>query len=298
MHWRTDSTLQRRMVAALVLSLLGYAALIGLVVALFPPQLSLVAGGVLVVVLGVLVYEADRIAYLVTKAVSISREDYPVAYDTLHRLAHQADVAPPALAVVPTDEPNAITAGTGGRSVVCVTLGLIKRLDDDELEAVLAHEIAHLKNGDTAVMTVAGFPATLGVVMLSLSARSVGWKAFFFGYLFVPIYLAVFAVPLLIASLPGTVVLSRYREYAADRGAVALTGDAAALATALGELHGASIDPPDRDLRRVAGLTAFAIVPTSCSSTVLPSMHPPTAERIRRLKELTRDVSRDADGEP
>ena len=297
MDWRTDSTLQRRMVAALVLSLLGYAALVGLVVVLFPPQLSLVAGGVLVVAISVLVYEADRIAYLVTKAVSISREDYPVAYDTLHRLAQQADVAPPALAVVPTDEPNAITAGSGGRSVVCVTLGLLRRLDDDELEAVLAHEIAHVKNGDTAVLTLAGFPATLGLVMLSLSARSFGWKAFFLGYLFLPIYLAVFAVPLLVASLPGTVVLSRYREYAADRGAVALTGNPAALARALGELHGATVDPPERDLRAVAGLTAFAIVPASYSSAFLPSMHPPTAERIRRLKRLTRDVSRGADGE-
>ena len=292
MHWRTDAALQRRMVAALALSLLGYAALLGLLVWFLPTSLAGPAVVVLLFVLALLVREADRVAYAVTSAVSISREDYPAAYDTLHRLAHQADVAPPALAVVPTDEPNAITAGTGGRSVVCVTLGLLERLDDDELEAVLAHEVAHLKNGDTAVMTVAGFPATLGVILLSLSVRSFGWKAFFLGYLFVPVYLAIVGVPLLVASLPGTVVLSRYREYAADRGAVALTGNPVALATALGTLHGASDDRPDRDLRRVAGLTAFAIVPTSYSTTFLPSMHPPTAERIRRLKELTADVDR------
>ena len=168
--------------------------------------------------------------------------------------------------MIPTDEPNAVTAGTGGRSVVCVTLGLLKRLDEDELEAVLAHEVAHLKNGDTAVMTVAGFPATLAVAMLSLSARSFGWKAFVLGYLFVPVYVALVAAPLLVASLPGTVVLSRYREYAADRGAVALTGNPVALARALGELHGTTTDPPERDLRHVAGLTAFAIVPTSDAS--------------------------------
>lgn len=292
MHWHTDRTLQRRMVAALALSLLGYAALVGLVVVVLPPQLSLVAGGVLLLVLAVLVYEADRIAYTVTNAVSIPREEYPAPYDTLQRLAHRADVTPPALAVIPTDEPNAITAGTTGRSVVCVTLGLLKRLDDEELEAVLAHEVAHLKNGDTTVMTVAGFPATLGVVMLSVSARSFGWKAFVFGYLVVPVYLAVVAVPLLVAGLPGTVVLSRYREYAADRGAVALTGNPVALATALDELHGAAVDSPDRDLRQVAGLTAFAIVPTAYSSALLPSMHPPTGERIRRLRELTTDLAR------
>ncbi len=292
MHWCTDATLRHRMVAALALSALGYAALIGMLVWLLPPSVAGPAAVLLVVVIALLVREADRLAYLVTKAVSIGREDYPVAYDALHRLAQQADVASPALAVVPTDEPNAITAGSGDRAVVCVTLGLLERLDDDQLEAVLAHEVAHLKNGDTAVMTVAGFPATLGVVLLSLSARSLGWKAFVFGYLFVPFYLAILGVPLLVASLPGTVVLSRYREYAADRGAVALTGDPVALATALGDLHGAVTDTPDRDLRRVAGLTAFAIVPTAYSSTFLPSMHPPTAERIRRLKELTRDVDR------
>jgi len=292
MQWRTDATLQRRMVAALALSAVGYAALLGLLAWIVPASVAGPAVVVLLLALAVLVREADRVAYAVTKAVAISREDHPAAYDTLHRLAQQADVAPPALAVVPTDEPNAITAGRGDRSVVCVTLGLLERLGDDELEAVLAHEIAHLKNGDTAVMTVTGFPATLGVVMLSLSARSFGWKAFVFGYLFVPFYLAVFAVPLLVASLPGTVVLSRYREYAADRGAVALTGNPVALATALGTLHDADGERPDRDLRRVAGLTAFAIVPTGYSPVVLPSMHPPTAERIRRLRELTADVDR------
>lgn len=290
MHWRTDATLKRRMVAALALSLLGYAALLGLVVWLLPDRFSLAVAVVLVVVLAVLVRGADRIAYVVTGSISIGREDYPTAYDTLHRLAQQADVAPPALAVVPVDEPNAITAGTGDCSVVCVTLGLLKRLDDDQLEAVLAHEVAHLKNGDSTVMTVAGFPATLGVIMLSLSTKAFGWKAFFFGYIVVPIYLALVGIPLLIASLPGMVVLSRYREYAADRGGVALTGKPVALATALGELYDWTDESPDRDLRAVAGLTAFAIVPTSRSPVTLPSMHPPTAKRIRRLKALTREI--------
>jgi len=279
--------LQTRMVAALALSLVGYGALVGIVVMLLPPQLAVIVGCALVAALVVVVHEADRIAYLLTSAVSIDHDQHPTAYRTLHRLAQQAGIATPALAVIPSDEPNALTAGRGDRAVVCVTLGLLKAFDDDELEAVLAHEIAHVSNGDSAVMTVASFPATVGAVLLSLSRRAFDWKALVLGYMFVPIYLAVVSLPLLLASLPGTVVLSRSREYAADRAAATLTGDPTTLALALGKLHDADT-PPETDLRAVAGLSAFAIVPPA--SSLLPlSLHPPTAERIRRLKAMAEE---------
>lgn len=282
----SQDTLRTRMVAALALSVLGYGALVGLIVWLLPPQLAAIVGLGLVVALAVLVHEADRLAYVLTNAVSIEHDQHPAAYRRLHRLSQQAGIATPALAVIPTDEPNAITAGRGDRAVVCVTLGLLKRLDDDELEAVLAHEVAHIANGDSAVMTVASFPATVGATLLSLSSRTFGWKAFLLGYLFVPIYLAVIAAPLLLASLPGTIVLSRSREYAADRAAATLTGDPATLALALGAIHDAET-APDTDLRTIAGLSAFAIVPPASSILPAPSLHPPTAERIRRLKAMT-----------
>jgi len=278
------ASLRTRMVAALTLSVLGYGALVWLVVWLLPTRLAVLVGCVLVAVLAVMVHGADRIAYLLTNAVAIDHDQHPTAYRTLHGLAQQVGIATPALAVIPTDEPNAVTAGRSDRAVVCVTLGLLKRLDDDELEAVLAHEVAHIANGDSAVMTIASFPATVGTVLLSLSRRSFGWKAFVLGYLFVPLYLALLSLPLLVASLPGTVVLSRSREYAADRAGAALTGDPTTLALALGTLHGAQ-RPPETDLRRIAGLSAFAIVPPA--ESLLPlSLHPPTAERIRRLKAM------------
>ena len=276
--------LRTRMVAALVLSLVGYGALVGTVVVLLSDQLAVIAGCALIAVLVVMIVEADRITYLLTSAVSIDHDQHPTAYRTLHRLARQADVATPALAVIPSDEPNALTAGRGDCAVVCVTLGLVKQLNDDELEAVLAHEVAHASNGDSAVMTVASFPATVGAVLLSLSRRAFDWKALVFGYVFVPVYLAVVSLPLLLASLPGTVVLSRSREYAADRAAATLMGDPATLALALGKIHGVE-SPPETDLRAVAGLSAFAIVPPP--SSLLPlSLHPPAAERIRRLKTM------------
>ena len=276
------------MVAALALSLLGYGALVGLIVWLLPPQFAAVVGLGLVVVLAVLVHEADRLAYLLTGAVSIDHGQHPTAYRTLHRLSQQAGIATPALAVIPTDESNAITAGRGDRAVVCVTLGLLRRLDDDQLAAVLAHEVAHIANGDSAVMTVASFPATVGATLLAVSSRTFGWKAFLLGYLFVPLYLAVIAAPLLLASLPGTIVLGRSREYAADRGAATLTGDPTTLALALETIHGAETTP-DTDLRTMAGLSAFAIVPPASSLVPAASLHPPTAERIRRLKAMARE---------
>ncbi|MFB6150830.1 MAG: M48 family metalloprotease [Haloarculaceae archaeon] len=289
MDWSPDRRLRRRMALALALTALGYVALLGPVYWLLPAPAALAVTGVLIAVVGGLALGADRLAYLVTRAVAIERDDYPKLFETVDRLAAQADVPRPPVAVIPTDEPNALSAGTGKRTVVCVTLGLLKELDDDELEAVLAHELAHLKNADSTVLTVAGFPATVALVTLTTALRNVDGKAIVFGYVGAVLYLALVSLPLLLVSLPGTLVLSRYREYAADRGAVTLTGEAVPLATALGKLHGAA-DPPETDLRRTAGFNAFCIVPTRYTPLPLPSTHPPTHERIRRLRELQADM--------
>ena len=128
--------------------------------------------------------------------------------------------------------------------MLCVTLGLLKELDGDEREAVLAH----LKNGDSTVLTVVGLPATVALGALGTAVENMDGKAFFFGYLGVAIGLAVVSFLLALVTLPGTLVLSRYREYAADHGAVAITGDPVALARALGELYDAAADPPVRTL--------------------------------------------------
>ena len=288
MDWSSDSALTRRMALALLLTLLGYVVLLGPLVWLLPWQAALVVVGVVVAVVGTLALQADRLAYLVTRAVAIDREDYPELFDTVDRLANQADIPRPPIAVIPTDEPNALSAGTGNRTVVCVTLGLLKELDGDEREAVLAHELAHLKNGDSSVLTVAGFPATVALGALGAALENMDGKAFFLGYLGVAMTLAVVSFLLALVTLPGTLVLSRYREYAADRGAVAITGDPAALAGALERLHGAA--PPETDMRLSAGFNAFCIVPAGYGSLPVPWTHPPTRERIRRLRELAAEM--------
>jgi len=290
MDWKPDRNLQLRMALALAVTVLGYAALLGIVFSLLPTTAGLVVCGILAIFLAVSVREADRIAYLATQAVAIEREKYPTLYDIVERLATQADLSTPPIAVIPSDEANALSAGTGNRSVICVTTGLVKTLDEDELEAVLAHELAHIKNRDSSVMTVAGFPTVVSGIMVSTASKTFTWKSYLLGWLFaVGIYLCFVALPVYIVSLPGTLVLSRYREYAADRGAVAITGDPAALASALATLHDES-SKPDTDLRQVASFNAFCIVPTE---TLFPvEMHPPTDSRIRKLRELAADLEK------
>ncbi|WP_459192954.1 M48 family metalloprotease [Halosimplex sp. J119] len=289
MEWQTDSRLTHRMVLALALAAVGYAVLLGPIVLFLPLSAALVVLGVVLAVLGGLVFEADRLAYVATRAIAIDREDHPELFDTVDRLAAQADMPRPPVAVIPSDEPNAMSAGAGDRTVVCVTLGLLKELDDEHLEAVLAHELSHLKNGDSSVMTVAGFPATVALSFLGAALDSMDGKAILLGYFGVAVFVAMLSLPLLLVSLPGTLALSRYREYAADRGAVAITGKPVALAEALAELHGLP-KAPDEDMRSMAGFNAFCIVPTRYFG--LPWTHPPTHERIRKLRELAAEMER------
>jgi heat shock protein HtpX len=122
---------------------------------------------------------------------------------------------PPA-AVTSTDEPGALSAGTGDRTVVCVTPGLLKELDGDEREAVLASELAHLENGDPSVLTVAGFPATVALGAMGAAIDSTDGIALVLGYFGAAALLALVSFVLVFVTLPGTLALSRYREYAGD----------------------------------------------------------------------------------
>ncbi|NGM67987.1 M48 family metalloprotease [Natronolimnobius sp. AArcel1] len=289
MNRPTDTRLLGRMLCALILTLAGYGVLLGVLFTLAPTGLALVICAVLALVLIGCVTQADYVAYWATNAVAIDREQYPPLYDTTERLARQADIPRPPVAVIPADEPNALSAGTGSRTVLCVTTGLLQTLEGDELEAVLAHELAHLKNSDSAVMTIAGFPTTISIIAITLATRAMTPATMVVGFPFwIALYVLFVGVPIYLVTLPGTLVLSRYREYAADRGAVAITGKPFALASALATLHSAST-PPDTDLRRVAGFNAFCIVP---SRSLLPTgaTHPPTHKRIQRLRQLQTDT--------
>ncbi|RQH01884.1 M48 family metalloprotease [Natrarchaeobius oligotrophus] len=287
MDWSPDRRLQGRMLLALALTLVGYAALLWIAFSTVPTAVALLICGALAVALIASVTRADLITYVATGAVAIDRDQYPLLYETTERLARQADLPRPPIAVIPADEANALSAGTGNRTVVCVTTGLLRSLSEDELEAVLAHELAHLKNEDSTVMTVAGFPMVVSAVALSTARRTFTPASFLLGIpLWIGLTLLFVGLPVYLASLPGTLVLSRYREYAADRGAVAITGKPFALASALATLHAES-SAPETDLRSVAGFNAFRIVPTDSMSPF--STHPPTHRRIERLREQFTD---------
>jgi len=246
----------------------------------------------------------------------VSPDEYPELHAAVTRLAAQADVPAPDVAVAHTELPNAFAVGTPGDGTVVVTTGLLDRLDDAELDAVLAHELSHLANRDASLMTVAWVLPTVTYYVAALAFYVLYGLVKFLRFggggggdrdgraLVVGlVVITVSAVLTLTVSAMfwfGSVlihrVLSRYREYAADRGAAEITGSPAALASALRTVDEAMPEVPDRDLRELdGGAEALYLAPLEArafgdeelvSTDVFPETHPPTRERIARLREL------------
>ncbi|ELY54000.1 M48 family metalloprotease [Natronolimnohabitans innermongolicus] len=253
---------------------------------------------------------------------SVDADAYPDLHATVTRLAAQVDVAKPDVAVVESRAPNAFAVAGGGDERVVVTSALLEELDDAELEAVLAHELAHLRNQDARLMTVAWLLPTI-TYYLAIAAfyvlygfyrllghgfgGSSGGDSDGRGLLVAVVVITVTAVVTLTvsamfwaASVLFYRVLSREREYAADRAAATITGSPAALASALETIDETMTDVPDRDLRRLDGGTeALYLAPLEgrdfaskelVSTDIFPDTHPPTAKRIERLRELARET--------
>jgi heat shock protein HtpX len=176
--------------------------------------------------------------------------------------------------------PNAFATGRDpARSTIAITRGLVAELEPPEVEAVLAHELAHVVNRDGAVMTVASFPAlTLGEVI-----RGAPWKMWVFG-----LPLMVLACLGYALSLGLMLTVSRCREYTADRGAAMLTGAPEQLMSALQKIAGRMPQIPEQDMRSVAAMSAFFILPTKLRSLT----HPPLDKRLARLASLARELGR------
>ena len=338
-NWPTDRGLQVRMTVAVVLIALlpvgfVYAGLAVMNTAgIWLAKLAtdwVLAGqfyiepwlvvGVVLAGFGVQLAVGDTIALRALDARPVRPADESGLVETVNRLAQSVALPAPSVAVADNDVPNAFTVGRSpGSATLVLTTGLLDALDADERDAVIAHELAHIKNRDAAVMSLSYFLPSL---TYSLAASTLGLlqaipgafagfrhtdsdsaRGLLLGILILTVSalltLAVSAV-FWLASFTLFRVLSRYREYAADRGAVAITGDPAALASALETIDDQMASAPDRDLRaQDGGLdalyiapiddTQFADAPDFIAGDVFPETHPPTEARVERLEEMARE---------
>ncbi|MBD0283031.1 MAG: zinc metalloprotease HtpX [Thermoleophilaceae bacterium] len=278
-----DTGLQVRMLFTLFLLGLLYVALVG---ALLAAGTGLV---LMVLIIAALSFAqfffSDKLALAAMGAKEVSPEEAPGLHAMVERLCIQADLPKPRIAVADIDIPNAFATGRSQKSAtVCATTGIMRTLSPSELEGVMAHELAHVKHRDVLIMTVASFFASVAAMILQFG--------FFFGGdddenpSILVVLLVSFVVYILSFFL--MLALSRYREFAADRGAAIVTGRPSALASALVNISGAMQRVPTQDLRQAERLNAFFIVPTSVRGAVqtLFSTHPPMEARIARLQQL------------
>jgi heat shock protein HtpX len=270
--------------------------------------LNLGLAPMLVIVVGLAVvqyYTSDKLALAASGAKIVSPEEAPELHATVERLCAMADLPKPRVAVVDTDVPNAFATGRNPKhAVVAVTTGLWRRLDAQEIEAVLAHELSHVANRDVLVMTIASFFAMLAAMITRFGLYFGMWGGGFGGggnrnnnnQGGVPIWLIVFAASLVTYAISFILIrtISRYREYAADRGSALITGTPEHLMSALQKIAGTITQIPQRDLREVAGMNAFFIVPTNWRQQVgeLFMDHPPLEKRLAALAQIAREMGR------
>ena len=283
-----DSGLQARMLFTLFLLGLLYAAFVAI---LFAAGAGV---GIMVLVIAALslaqLFLSDKLALAAMGAKEVSPEQAPGLHAMLERLCIQADLPKPKIAVADTPMPNAFAMGRSQKSaVVCATTGIMNALKPHELEAVMAHELTHVKNRDVMIMTLASFFATIAAMITQFG--------FFFGGGWGdsdedsgPGFLVVLlvSVAVYIISFFLMLALSRYREYAADRGSALITGRPSALASALVRISGEMQRVPDQDLRAAGKMNAFFIVPTSVKESVATLFmdHPPLEKRLAALQKL------------
>jgi heat shock protein HtpX len=256
---------------------------------------------VMVAIIGVLAfvqyYTSDRIALAASGAKIVDREQAPQLHEMVERLCALADLPKPRVAIIPTEVPNAFATGRSPKhSAVAVTEGLWRRLEPREVEGVLAHELSHIANRDVAIMTIASFFAMVAALLVRVglfSGMFGGGRSREGGP---PIWLIILVVSLVTYVISWVLIMtiSRYREYVADRGAAVLTGAPEQLMSALQKIASDILRIPQRDLRQVAGMNAFFIVPTNWKRSVgqLFMTHPPLEKRLARLSQIAAEMGR------
>jgi heat shock protein HtpX len=292
-----DRGLQGRMLLTMFLLGLLYVALIGALIASG-------AGGVTIAIVAVALFgfqlfASDKLALATMGARVVTPQEAPELHAIVERLCIQADLPKPRVAIMDANMPNAFATGRSQKSAtICATSGLLRMLEPAELEGVIGHELTHVINRDVMVMTIASFFAMVSAVIIRFG--------FFFGMfggggfgggrggrggqneeeavlVVILVSVVVYAVSFVLLR-----TLSRYREYAADRGSAILTGRPSALASALIKISGTIERIPSNDLRSAEGMSAFFIVPARAKNSLMNIFadHPPLEKRLAALQRL------------
>jgi heat shock protein HtpX len=293
--------------AGLTLRMLLTGSLLGLLYVIFAVVLFNVLSVGLVplilIVVGIALFQyftSDRLALAASGAKVVERDQAPELHDMIERLCAMADLPKPRVAIIDTDVPNAFATGRSPKhAAVAVTRGLWQRLEPREVEGVLAHELSHVANRDVLIMTVASFFAMLAGLLTRFGL---------YGGMFggggrnrdnnggVPVWLIVLLVSVVTYFLSQILILaiSRYREFAADRGSALITGAPEHLMSALQKISSDILRIPERDLRQVETMNAFFIIPTSIKTSArsLFMTHPPLEKRLAALAEIAREMGR------
>jgi heat shock protein HtpX len=298
-----DRGLTARMLVTMFLLGLLYVAFVGFFIA-FVPKLWVF---ILVIAVGFLLVQyffSDKLALFAMHGKVVSEQEAPELHGVIDRICAMTDMPKPRVAVADTDVPNAFATGRNqNNAVVCVTTGLLRRLDTTELEGVLAHELAHVAHRDVAVMTIASFLGILAGLLTRFGLQWGLWGGFsdrnrnsndqstaMVLLVVIAVSAAVYAVSFLL-----TRALSRYRELSADRAAAVLTGRPSALASALTKVTGEMARIPTKDLRAAEPFNAFYFAPAfskGFSISTLFSTHPSLEQRLEQLASISAQLGR------
>ena len=291
-HWKGDSGLRARMILSFVLLGVLYLIFLSILhylgVGYIP--LALIASAMILAQW----YFSDKIVLWSSGAKIVTNEEYPRLHEIVERLSANNGLPKPKVALVNSQVPNAFATGKSPKSsLVAVTTGIMDLLEDDELEAVIGHELTHVRSRDVLVLTLASVFSTVAWYLAQFG---------FFGGLQTRDRNAVgtTAIVMLVAILTWLVsfliirAISRYREYSADRGGAIMTGKPDKLASALLKISGKIGSVPPKELEKVQQLNAFFIIPALTGSSIanLFSTHPPVEKRVQKLMEMKNGINK------
>jgi len=290
MKWKRDLGLTMRMALTMFLLLIVYLIFLAVLGTFFP---GLGIGGLIaiaVIMAFVQYYFSDRLVLWSTRARVIGADEFPELHQMVQRLASEADVPMPRVAIMQSPVPNAFATGRSPKhAVVAVTDSITRILSPKELEAVIAHELSHVKNRDILTLTLASFMAMVAAIIMqnflfaSMFGRREGNPWLIVGIVAIIVY---FVSQLLIMAL------SRYREFAADRGSAYITGRPKDLISALIKISGRMEQVPSQAKQQVESANAFFIIPALSGNTLMElfSTHPPLEKRVAALEQLDEEI--------